>query len=177
MMVLRIIRTPNGEERILYSDGRYVPVSDDRLRQALQNQSSAAFLRCDGSDWWEIQYDRMEDVEGVTLAYIDDKGNLVITEANPFLHLLVAGAEDDDEQDAPAAAAADAESIEYISIDEYAASVGRHPSRVRVLCRQGRFPTAKKISSRWVIPKDTPFPADNRFVEHPKRPRRKRTTE
>lgn len=171
-MVLRIIRSPKGKEEILYGNGRSACVTSERLWEILLNQASAYSLSCDGPDWWELDNDRMEDVEGVTLAYIDDKGNLVVTTDNPFLTLL----SDVSERNIPPVPPEEA-AVDYISVEEYANTVGRHPSRIRILCRDGRFPTAKKIGGRWVIPKGTPFPPDNRYVEHPKRIRRKRTTE
>lgn len=166
MMVLRIIRTPNGKKRILYRDGCSASATDKALLEVLLHQANAGTLT-GGDDCWELDCNSMEEADGKTLAYIDDKGNLVISADNPFLQILTP------KQEQPQAPSAEREDVEYISIEQYASEVERNDSRIRVLCREGRFPGAKKIGNRWVIPKGTPFPSDNRYKEPPKRIRRK----
>lgn len=49
----------------------------------------------------------------------------------------------------------------YLSVTEYAALVGRDGSVIRRMLIAGKLP-GEKIGSQWVIPADTPLPADGR---------------
>jgi excisionase family DNA binding protein len=44
---------------------------------------------------------------------------------------------------------------------------------VRSWIERGKLPTAQKMGRDWVIPADTPKPADRRYVKNPVRNRRK----
>lgn len=50
----------------------------------------------------------------------------------------------------------------YLTIDEYAALVGRGHNMVGRLCRNGRIPGVRKQGSRWLIPEDAPYPQEGR---------------
>ena len=159
-MQLRIItkETSNGSENIiLYSDGYYAEASRENLRKVFKSVGEVGKLRGDPVLPWILEYDTMEEYPGKTLAWIDDDCVLHITEDNPFVFLLkeTIGME-----------------TKYLTAEEFAAREGRTSVRVRVLCREGRFPGAIKKGSSWLIPESAVYPADNRFVEEPKRPRK-----
>lgn len=50
----------------------------------------------------------------------------------------------------------------YLTIDEYAALVGRGRNVVGRMCRNGRIPGARQQGSRWLIPEDAPYPPEGR---------------
>lgn len=161
-MLLRIVETPKNEVFILYSDGRHSSISDSRLKEIFDNIGSVDTFSGE-IDGWELDYDTMDLFPGKTLAWIDDDHILHITENNPFSSIV---------GEPTVAATNDGDVIDYLTVDEYAEEVERTAVRIRVLCREGRIPGAVLKGKRWLIPKGTPFPADNRFVETPKRPRR-----
>ena len=162
--ILRIVRMTECI-LILYADGLYSKATDTLLREVFEHIADAETLH--GTiDGWELDYTEIDEYPGITLAWIDDNHILHITRQNPFSGLLNISTNE---------TTSELSFIDYITVDEYAKSVGRTGVRVRVLCREGRFPTAIQKGGRWLIPRDTPFPSDNRFVENPKRPRKPKT--
>ena len=53
--------------------------------------------------------------------------------------------------------------FEYISAPEAAKKWGISERRVQKLCEDGRISGVAKFSRMWLIPKDTPKPADGRI--------------
>ena len=53
-------------------------------------------------------------------------------------------------------------SFDYLTSDEFAAKHNRKQSIVLRLCRTGRLEGAIQKKSMWLIPEDTPYPADAR---------------
>jgi hypothetical protein len=51
--------------------------------------------------------------------------------------------------------------LNLISINEYAAKIGKAPTTIRQKCQRGTLPGAVKIGRDWLIPADAPYP-DNR---------------
>lgn len=52
--------------------------------------------------------------------------------------------------------------MNYLKIDEVAAQWGVSPRRLQTLCAQGKIDGATRFGRAWMIPKDTPKPADGR---------------
>lgn len=52
--------------------------------------------------------------------------------------------------------------MEYLKIDEVAARWGISPRRLQTLCAQGKVRGAARFGRAWMIPKNTPKPADGR---------------
>jgi len=65
----------------------------------------------------------------------------------------------------------------YVTLKDWAASLGVVPRTARVWVENGKLPAARKIGRDWFIPPDTPRPADRRYVENPIRNRRKNEPE
>lgn len=57
-----------------------------------------------------------------------------------------------------------ADSVQYISVQEYAAAHGKSPSRIKTHCQNHRIAGVIKIGGRYAIPKDAPYPADERIT-------------
>ena len=54
------------------------------------------------------------------------------------------------------------EHFPYITTDEFAEKYNRKKSIVLRLCRDGRLKGAIQVGTLWLIPEDTPYPADAR---------------
>lgn len=52
--------------------------------------------------------------------------------------------------------------MDYLKIDEVAAQWGISPRRLQTLCAQGKIEGATRFGRAWMIPKNTPKPADGR---------------
>lgn len=50
------------------------------------------------------------------------------------------------------------DTLSYLTIEEYAAKVGRKPNMIGKLCRTGRLAGAHQQGGRWLIPSDAPYP-------------------
>lgn len=94
-----------------------------------------SFKGADG--YWNKEHARMDDVPGITLAFVDDANKLVILSDKLF---------------------APEKQIVYVSATEYATMHGKCRATIKNLCVAGRIPGAYKTSSGWLIPKDEPYP-------------------
>jgi len=63
--------------------------------------------------------------------------------------------------------------MNYITVAQYAESVGVTPRRVRAWIKGNRIP-ADRVGYGWMVPEGTPRPIDNRLVDRPVRNRRKK---
>lgn len=52
--------------------------------------------------------------------------------------------------------------LDYYTVSEYAAHVGKDPGNIRRMLINGVI-TGEKLGKQWVIPKDTKYPEDNRI--------------
>ena len=87
--------------------------------------------------YWNAIHAQMDDVPGITLAFVDDANKLVILSEKLF---------------------APEKQIIYISATEYAELHGKSRPSIKNMCAAGRIPGAYKTSSGWLIPKDAPYP-------------------
>ena len=63
--------------------------------------------------------------------------------------------------------------MNYLTVAQYAESVGVTPRRVRAWIKGNRIPSAR-VGYGWMVPEGTPRPIDARLVEKPIRNRRKK---
>ena len=87
--------------------------------------------------YWNHENATMEEVYGLTLAFVDDTHRLVIASDKLFA------------RNKPTV---------YISATEYAELHSKSRPSVKNMCAAGRIPGAYKTSSGWLIPKDAPYP-------------------
>lgn len=99
------------------------------------------------SDKWNVEYPEMSAFPGETMAYVTDAFQLVIIDFNPFKILFEENRITLDD---------------VLTVPEYAQRYNKSVEQVKVFCRTGRIPGAKKIGRDWVIPYDAPYPSDNR---------------
>ena len=139
-MLARLIQDSYGQYHILYADGTLAHANQRTARNFLQEHKNAADFTGRDGKWKSMAMD-MALYEGRTCAYISDDGILVILDFEPFARLL----------DAPAEAA-------FISTKEFAARYNRSSDMIKILCREGRIPGAKKVGNSWLIPENAEYP-------------------
>lgn len=117
------------------------PTADDMIRLLTAFSKPQAFKGNDG--YWNTAFANMEDADGETLAYIDDSNKLIVLNDNTFTEIV-------------------RKEEKYISASEYATRHNKGNAIVKRLCLAGKLPGAYKTSSGWLIPENTPYPADGR---------------
>ena len=141
-MKLRLLK--KGKKTFLYCmNGSIIEPTPEVLVQMLTAFSKPqAFKGTDG--YWNDRMASMEDAGGETLAYVDDTNKLIILNENTFRALVT-------------------NEIKYISASEYAAKHNKSRASIKNLCLAEKLPGAYKTSAGWMIPEDTPYPADGRM--------------
>ena len=134
-MKLRVIEH-RKEKLILCPNGSIMKADKDALARLLTSfQRPKRFKGEDG--YWSTENADIEDVNGITLAFVDEMNRLVILSDKLF---------EVEKQ------------ITYISATEYADLHGKSRPMVKKLCADGRIEGAYKTSSGWLIPEDAPYP-------------------
>ena len=98
---------------------------------------------------WNTEYPEMSSYPGETMAYVTDAFHLVIVDFSPSKIMFEVSSPSLDD---------------LLTVSEYANLHNKSVEQVKVFCRTGRIPGAKKIGRDWVIPSDTPYPLDNRVA-------------
>lgn len=134
-MKLRVIEQ-RKKKLILCPNGSIMKADKETLAKLLTSfQRLKGFKGEDG--YWNTETADIEDVYGVTLAFVDEMNRLVILSDKLF---------EVEKQ------------ITYISATEYADLHGKSRPMVKKLCADGRIEGAYKTSSGWLIPEDAPYP-------------------
>lgn len=133
-MKLRVIQE-TSRVVILCPNGSILKADKDNLNKLLTDFKRAQTFK--GAEYWNTTYAQMDDVPGMTLAFVDDANKLVILSDKLF---------------------APEKQIVYISATEYAELHEKSRPSVKNMCAAGRIPGAYKTSSGWLIPKDAPYP-------------------
>lgn len=137
-MKLRLIAR-RTEQFLLCPNGSILKVNKDILRRLLYTfRRPSNFKGIDG--YWNTDVPNMEDVSGITLAFVDDTYRLIVLNDSLFDFLR------------------DEEELVYISATEYADKHGKSRPMVKRLCLEGRIEGAYKTSSGWLIPSNAPYP-------------------
>lgn len=142
-MKLRLVRQ-NGELKLLCTNGSTLDVDKNVLASLLVDFKNPRKFKGD-TKYWSFTCPNIEEVPGEMLAYVDDANRLIIYDENLFLDVV--------------------ESSIFISVTEYANLHGKSRAIVKRLCSEGRIPGAQKHSTGWLIPKNAPYPKDNRFSD------------
>lgn len=137
-MKLRIIQQAKNIV-ILCPNGSCMEADKESLGKLLTSfKRPTSFKGQDG--FWNKETACMDDVPGITLAFVDDANKLVILSDKLFTPKK--------------------QSV-YISATEYAEMHGKCRATIKNLCNAGKIPGAYKNSSGWQIPKDAPYPVGN----------------
>ena len=135
MMKLRIIED-RKRRLILCPNGSIMKADKDVLAKLLTGFKKLKSFKGE-EGYWNGDTADMEDVYGVTLAYVDEMNRLVILSDKLF------------EVEKPVA---------YITATEYAGLHGKSRATVKKLCAEGRIEGVIKKSTGWLIPEDAPYP-------------------
>lgn len=135
-MKLRLLKTKHGQ-KLLCPNGSILDVDQATLASLLTSFQNPNDFK-GTSDMWSSIAPYMDEIKGETLAYVDDRYNLVILSEEAFSSIV--------------------KQNEYISVSEYAAKHDKCRATIKNLCVAGRLMGAYKTSSGWLIPSDTPYP-------------------
>lgn len=149
-MKARLIADEKGNW-LLFADGSMISAKKYEIQNMLFNfktllQGCISFENSQVYSW-NNEYPDVQSVPGETLAYITDAAELVIVNSAPFIPLF----------DAVHYSIEDMETA-----SEYAKRHRKSVEQIKVFCRAGRIRGATKVGRDWVIPKDTPYPFDQR---------------
>ena len=146
-MKARLVCNNEGIFKLLLADGRMKTAEKSELYSLLCCFKSID-KGFDGTEiWTSSEVIDITNYPGKTLAYITDNLDLVIKTPIPFMTLFDRTHHKSD----------------YLSASEYAKKVGKSEEQIKVYCRKGRIKGAYKIGRKWIIPKDAPYPNDNRI--------------
>ena len=134
-MKLRLI-VQRKKKLLLCPNGSIMNADQDVLQRLLyQFKKPNTFKGTDG--YWNVTVAEMEAYTGVTLAYVDDKSQLVIVSDKIYEGPKSSG---------------------YISATEFAYANGKSRAMTKRLCAEGRIEGAYKTSSGWLIPANAIWP-------------------
>lgn len=151
-MKARLIKTDSDKIVLLLLDGAYIESpSVSVLGVLLFNFKSLDDFGLEKeAKSWTAEYPSLSAIPGQNLAYVTDSLQLVIEDITPFVQVF--------EQ---VKATHPIESV--LTASEFAEKHNKSVEQIKVFCRNGRIWGAKKIGRDWVIPKDAPYPTDNRM--------------
>lgn len=98
-----------------------------------------------GPGVWDYEDLKMEDYSGTTIAIVADDGSLRVEGASLFRNIL------------------NQVNDHLTTVQEYAQMHGKQVAIVRRLCQHGRILGATQKGKTWLIPKDSPYPPDERM--------------
>lgn len=131
----------SGELQLLLCTGRVVVLSDESAKEFLLNFDDPSYYS--GGGKWDYGFP-MEEYEGDEIAFVDDEWLLCIRDAKSYRTYVTP------------------KSIKYLTVPEYAAMHGKQPGIIRRFCIQNRLVGAIQKGTKWLIPEDSPYPADER---------------
>lgn len=135
-MKLRLV-LKNGKRLLYCPNGSILNVDDSVLQRLLTDfKRPGSFKGTDGI--WNVVISDMKDCEGKTLAFVDDKLELVII--------------------SPEAVKGFRTPTVYITASEYAELHKKSHPRIKQLCEEGRIEGVQNTRGGWIIPKDAPYP-------------------
>lgn len=142
-MKIRLVRNAEQKLQVLYSDGTIARATPALLSDLLIgfNRQSSIFCGGDAGIWNKECFD-MSDYPGETCAYLADNDMLVVVDGSAFKAITKT------------------QMVSLISIAEFAEKHNRSAEMIKVFCRNGRIPGAKKIGKTWMVPENAEYPVD-----------------
>ena len=139
-MKARLIRKQDVLQLLLCT-GRIKRLTNLEAFDFLMNFDNPEYY-CDEGLW---DYDvSMEDYSGETIAVVNDEGILYVENAIEFREIF------------------ENKESNFITASEYAELHGKKSAIVRRLCQNGRISGAVQKGKTWLIPENSPYPADER---------------
>ena len=143
-MKARFITDLNNKKVILCEDGTIAECTDELLYTFLVDFGKDVSFVSGSLGRWDTEYPDMSLYPGTEFASILDSRKLVITDFAPFTRFV----------------SKDAMFDNYISSMEYAKLHNVSYEMVKVYCREGRIPGAKRIARNWIIPQNATYPIE-----------------
>lgn len=148
-MKARLIKSnADNSMMILCDDGTIAEVTHTALTTFLLGFQKIDELHGE-LGYWVKEYPDMYTYPGKTLAYVTDSFTLIVEDITPFKLLFNFGLSTTIEN--------------LVTASEYAAMHGKSVEQIKIFCRNNRIAGAKKFGRDWVIPKDAPYPLDERI--------------
>lgn len=141
-MKARLIYSDGGIYQLLISNGKILTVSSEDAKKFLLEFDSEAYYSDPGE--WDAEGISMADYSGETVAQVDSRGRLVVVNAIRFRSIL------------------SGQEVKYLTAAEFGDKHGRNAPIVRRMCADGRIKGAVLKGRVWLIPEDSPYPADAR---------------
>ena len=136
-MKARLISS-SGTLQLLLCNGVIKYITQEEAKDFLLTFDNVNHYKGPGT--WDYEGITMESYTGHTIALVDNKGVLRVSDANMFRKLLSQKEE------------------KILTVPEYAALHGKKPGIVRRFCLQGRIEGAIQKGSQWLIPESAPYP-------------------
>ena len=141
-MKARIIRQADKSLRLILCSGKMKVISLEEAKAFLLTfNHKEHFTETLQTEFFK---NNMETYTGVTLAYVNENEELVITDPSFLQDLFFE------------------DQVNYLTAAEYGAKHGKKPGIIKKLCRAERIPGAVQKGTRWLVPSDAPYPADAR---------------
>ena len=135
-MILRIISVKK-EIKVCCSNGSVLAADENVLRKILTGFDKANTIK--GNDgYWNVNCTNMKEVQGQTLAFVEDDFTLVVYDKNLFKDIVT-----------PA---------KFITVSEFAEKYNKKDAIVRRMCTDGRISGIAKYGETWLIPADAEYP-------------------
>lgn len=135
-MKLRLV-LKQGKRLLCCPNGSILNADDSILKRLLTDfKKPGSFKGTDGI--WNALICDMKDYEGQTLAFVDDKSDLVIISPDAFKGFRTPTV--------------------YITASEYADLHGKSHPQIKKLCEAGRIDGIQQTRGGWIIPRDAPYP-------------------
>jgi len=141
-MKARLVKNSDNSLIVLCKNGTIAKATNHNRYTFLTGFQNEFFFTDETSERWDVESPDMALYPGTTLAYISDNNQLVVSDFTPFLGLI----NEETNMD------------QYISSIEYAKIHGVSYEVIKLYCRKGMIPGARKIARNWLIPKNAPYP-------------------
>ena len=135
-MKLRLV-LKQGKRLLCCPNGSILNADDSVLQKLLTDFKKPDSFKGTDACWNDTICD-MKDFKGQTLAFVDDKSDLVILSPEAFKGFRTPTV--------------------YVSASEYADLHKKSHPRIKQLCEDGRIEGVQNTRGGWIIPKDAPYP-------------------
>lgn len=139
---------------LLFEDSLYLFLCTGKIKTVSYQEAFEFLSNYENSDYYNesaIEDDLCFTIEshpGHTIAIVDEDSNLRVVDSSFFRKIL-------SEKD-----------VDFLSVSEFAELHGKSIAMVRRLCQNGRIPGVIYKGKSWLIPKSSPYPADERVRRH-----------
>ena len=131
------------EYHLLLSSGKIEILDLDGAIEFFKTYDSPEHYEGEGE--WPTEITPMEKYNGNTVFIVEDDGRLVISDTD-FFH-----------------SSFEVKEFPYLTPLEYAEKHGRKRGIIMRFCRDGRIDGVVQKEGKWYIPKNAPYPNDERF--------------